>query len=291
MTTDDKCIAITGAHGFIGRHLCDHFRRLGWEVRGLVRDTSKYPYRESGVQLFRCDLPDTMEPKALERVRVVVHCAYMTRFTDLEAARHVNEEGTRRLLAAGKAAGVERYVFLSSQSAHEEAQSYYGRSKLELEKLFSLDRDVILRPGLVTGESGDGLYHRMCKMVQNSKVIPLFGGGRQPIQTVRVEDLCLAIQAALEKGLSGLFTIAHPRVFEMRQLLRSIADDLGKKPIFLPFPMAPALLALRLIEGLHIPFPVSSENLIGMKCLRATDTTEDWSRLGIQPGGIFRRDS
>ena len=141
---------------------------------------------------------------------------------------------------------------------------------------------MIIRSGLVIGESGDSLYHRMCEMVRSSKVIPLFGGGHQPIQTVRVEDLCRAIQAALEKNLAGLFTLADPTVLEMQQLLRGIARRLGKRPIFVPFPMAPALVALKLIEAMRLPFPVSSENLIGMKCLRATDTTPDWARLGLR---------
>ena len=62
----------------------------------------------------------------------------------------------------------------------------------------------------------------------------------------------------------------------------SIAARLGKKPVFVPFPIPPALVVLRVVEGLRIPFPVSSENLLGLKCLRASDTTRDLERLGIR---------
>jgi len=40
------------------------------------------------------------------------------------------------------------------------------------------------RSGLVVARSGDGPFHHVCDMVRTSKVIPLFGGGRQPIQTI-----------------------------------------------------------------------------------------------------------
>lgn len=281
MTVAPQTITVTGANGFIGRHLCDHFRRQGWQVRGLVRDTSSYPFGEKGIELHRCDLPDTLDDASLRGADVVAHLAYMMRFTNLEAARRVNDLGTRRVLERGQALGVGRFVFLSSQSAHARAESYYGRSKLELEKLFTPQRDVIVRSGLVVARSGDGLFHRMCNMVRTARVIPLFGGGRQPIQTLHVDDLCAGISAALDRDLAGTFSLSEPGAIEMRAFFKAIAARLGKKPLFVPFPMGPALLALRLIEACRIPFPVSSENLLGMKCLQATDTRQDLARLGI----------
>lgn len=281
MTPGQNIVAITGASGFIGRHLCAHFAALGWEVRAFVRNPAAAP-PAPGVKQFLCDLPDQLDLAGLQGARALVHCAYMTRFTDLEAARRVNDEGTRKVLAACERAGVPARVFLSSQSAHETAESYYGRSKLALEELFRGPEDVVIRSGLVLGASGEGLFHRMRDMVRSSRVIPLFGGGHQPIQTIHVEDLCRAIAAAVTRGLTGLFTVAEPRALEMGQLLREIASRLGKRPLFVPFPMSPALLVLRVIEGLRIPFPVSSENLIGLKCLRASDTSSDLARLGVE---------
>ncbi|MDQ3605985.1 MAG: NAD(P)H-binding protein [Gemmatimonadota bacterium] len=117
-------LAVTGASGLLGRHLCDHFRRRGWEVRGLVRDPDAYPFSEAGVSLFRCNLPETLDEAALEGAEVLIHCAYTTRFAGLEQAQRVNEEGTRRVLAAARAAKVRRFVFISSISARPGAQWY-----------------------------------------------------------------------------------------------------------------------------------------------------------------------
>jgi len=265
-------IAITGATGFIGRNLCDHFRRLGWEVRALVRDVSSYPYAEQGIRSFPCDLPDSLDRKALDAAGVLIHCAYVTRHADLEAARLVNETGTRRVIDACREAGVGRIVFVSSQSAHDGALSYYGRSKRDLEALLS-ERDLILRPGLVLGPGEAGLFGRMCETVRASRLIPLFGGGRQPLQTVHIDDLCVAVERALERDVSGPLVVAEPRPVEMRSFLRLLARKLGRNPLLVPCPLAPALLALRLLEALRIPFPVSSENLLGLKQMRADDTS------------------
>ena len=276
-------VAITGAAGFVGKRLVERLHDRGMDVRAMVRDPSApYPFARPGVALFRCDLPDRIDPAALQGARALVHCAYTTRFKDMHSARRSNEEGTRALLEKSRAAGVRQFIFLSSQSAHEEAKSYYGRSKLELERLLSPDTDAVLRSGLVIGREGNGLFHRMRDMVRGARVIPLFGGGRQPIQTIHVDDLCAAIESAIEQGLSGLYTVAEPRALEMQELLRMIAVRLGKKPVFVPFPIAPALAVLRVIEGLRIPFPVSSENLLGLECLRASNTAPDLERLGVR---------
>jgi nucleoside-diphosphate-sugar epimerase len=273
-------IAVTGATGFIGRHLCQHFRNLGWDVRALARNPGGYPFDVPGIRLHRCDLPDVIDRAAFDGASAVVHCAYMTRFTSRAAAERVNELGTRRVIGIARAARVDRLVFLSSQSAHTGAESYYGLSKLALESLF--DGEVVLRAGLVIGRAGSGLFHRMCATVRTARVVPLFDGGRQPIQTVHVSDLCHAVEQCLAKGLTGLYSVAEPGWQPMRQFLQEIARRMSRRPLFVPVPMAPALLALRAIERAGLAFPVSSENLLGLKCLRATDTARDLAMLGLK---------
>jgi len=198
-------VAVTGATGFVGKRLVERLHERGVDVRAMVRDPeASYPFARPGIARFRCDLPDTIDLAALEGARAIVHCAYTTRFTDMDSARRSNEEGTRALLEKSRAAGVRQFIFLSSQSAHEEAKSYYGRSKLELERLLSPDTDAILRSGLVIGREGNGLFHRMRDMIRGARVIPLFGGGKQPIQTIHVDDLCAALWATGERVFGAM---------------------------------------------------------------------------------------
>jgi hypothetical protein len=102
----------------------------GWIVRGLSRQR---PSRAVRWQWFRCDLPDEIDPRAFAGCGVVIHAAYATRARSEAEARRVNEDGTARVLKLTNDAGA-RLVFISSLSAHEGARSYYGRSKLAIER-------------------------------------------------------------------------------------------------------------------------------------------------------------
>ena len=104
-------IGVTGATGFLGRYLCRHLQAEGWTVRALVRDLDAARAVLPGIAAARCDVPDGIEPEALRGCTVLLHAAYATKETDPERMRLVNEEGSRRLFAAARTAGVPRIVF------------------------------------------------------------------------------------------------------------------------------------------------------------------------------------
>src|SRR6266511_4375276 len=81
-------------------------------------------------------------------------------------------------------------------SARPDAISAYGRTKfLAEQELLSLDglRIIILRPGLVVGPGGHGLFGRLVSSVMKLPLVPLPDGGRGLIQPIQVDDLCEAI--------------------------------------------------------------------------------------------------
>jgi nucleoside-diphosphate-sugar epimerase len=273
-------VAITGASGLVGRHLCDHFSQAGWRVRALVRNPGTYAFRRAGIEVARIDLPDFVDDAAFAGIDTVIHAAYATRSADLPAARRVNEQGTANILAATRQAGVRKFVFISSLSAHADATSYYGRSKLAIESTLDLSRDLVIRPGLVLAPDG-GLALRMWQSVVRSPVVPIFGGGRQPVQTVHIEDLCTAVRRAVETDVTGVVNVAEPVAIPMKQLLEMFARASGAKTALLPIPSSPALLALRALESARVPLPVTSENLRGLQSMKLVDTSADIARLGI----------
>lgn len=274
-------LVVTGANGFLGRHLCDHFQARGWDVRGLVRDPSRYPFREPGVALYACDLPDRIDVSALRDADVLIHCAFTMRPTSPEVARRVNEDGSRRIRELAREAGIRRFVFISSTSAHDQAVSYYGRSKLAVER--SLDPgDLALRAGLILGSGDDGLFHRLVQSLRRTGMAPVVDGGRQIMQTVYVADLCAAIEVALRAGLVGCHVFAEPEGMPFRDFLRLVATTSGVRCRVLPLPAAPLLLALRLAERAGIALPISSENVLGLKSLRFQASSPEIARLGVR---------
>ncbi len=217
-----RVAAVTGASGLIGRALSAHLAARGWEVRALVRDPAAFGPPPAGGRVGRCELPDTLDEALLADADVVVHCAYATRETDRERARRVNEDGTRRLLEASRRARVPRFVFVSTVAAQPEAPNYYARSKHALEGLCDPGRDLVVRPGLVLAREGHGIFQMMRDVARRTHLIPLFGGGRQPLQTVHLDDLCEAVARALERELTGALNVAEPAPLSMAAFLRAM---------------------------------------------------------------------
>jgi len=274
-------VAVTGASGFLGSALCRALAAKGFEVRALVRDPARFA-GPPGVRAARCDLPDSIEEAALTGASALVHCAYATRETDLARMRRVNEEGTRRLLEASRRAGVPRMLFISTVAASPDAPNYYARSKHALEAVFDPARDAIVRPGLIIGKDGHGLFQQLLDNLKGLGVVPLFGGGRQPLQTVHVDDVCEAIARILERNLAGAFNVAEPDPPTFAAFLRLLAERLGVRARFVPLPFGPVLAAVRSIEALRLPFPLRSESLLGLKGLQQLPVAEDLRRLDLR---------
>ncbi len=114
---------VTGGSGFLGSHIVDACLARGDSVRALVRASSDTRYLRSldGVECVTADLDDPGDiaalRDALEGIDVVYHSA--ARVLDYGSRAQflrTNVEGTERLLAAARDAGVSRFVFVSSPS-------------------------------------------------------------------------------------------------------------------------------------------------------------------------------
>jgi len=185
-------IIITGANGFIGQQLLQHFCNKNWNVKAFVRSVPKN--KLEGVEYITYNLEEKPNETAFESVDYLVHCAYL-KFEKNKNADAINWAGTKTLVDLCRKNKVKP-LFLSSFSAHEKAQSHYGKTKLEVEKLFDLSKDVILKPGFVIGKKG--MASELIDTIRKSKFFPLIGGGTQPIQTIFIDDLCSIVETPID---------------------------------------------------------------------------------------------
>jgi len=276
-----QCVCVTGASGFLGRHLCDYFRRQGSEVRALMRQPGTYPFREPGIKTYRCDLPNDIDHAAFDGAEIIIHCAYTTRQTSPEQAFSVNYLGTKAVYGLSRTHQASRFVFISSTAAHAGAESYYGRSKCSLERLFDGSRDLVIRPGLILGAGENTRFSQMTRLIDRVGVVPIVRGSAPILQTVHIDDLCKAIDLALHKRLTGTFVVAEPQGLPITDFFRLIAAHLHRRCVFIPLPMRPTLALLRVIETLGIPFPLSTESLLGLKHLTHMPSANDLAKIGI----------
>ena len=269
-------ILLTGADGFLGRHLAHTFRAKGWDVAGLVRDPLRKPAPEGGVRYFHYAFPSEVDPAAFaEPVDVLVHCAFAMK--TCPGRYGINREAAAFL----KRQKHGRFVFISSMSAHATAESLYGLEKLHIEGTLDQSRDLAIRPGFIIGEGG--VFANLARSIRKLPVIPLFYGGRQPIQTVHVEDLCAAITSGIEHDITGLISYGEAKPGLLRDFYQAIAQGLGVNRLLLPLPGAPAFGAMRVAELMGLNLPMTSQNLLGLKHLIEVDVAADIERLGVRP--------
>lgn len=280
MSSAEPRVLVTGANGLLGSHLCRGLRTAGYRTLAL----SRRPVGASDGEWLHYDMAAGVPQEAFSGpVAAALHCAYETRPLDPRRAYRANVEGSRLLFEACRSHAVGKIVFISSLSAHPDAESAYGRSKLVVEELLDPDRDLAIRPGLILAPGGAGLYGRISSVIRRSRVIPLFYGGRQLIQTIAIEDLVEGIIRALRLDLTGTLRLAAPEPVLLRELYQEIARAAGVRPVFVPVPGLPALAILRAFETLGVRLPVSSENLLGLRQLRAFELRPDLERVGLIP--------
>lgn len=260
-------VFVTGATGFIGRRLVPLLSPAGLgPVRCLVRDPAAATWSREGEAIpvtGTLHEPETYRP-ALRESDAVVHLAGLTGKGSLAEHRRTNTEGTRRLLEAGLAEGVERFVHVSTIAVeYEDRRHYpYARSKEEAEAIVRASSSdwMILRPTIVLGP-GSPLADRF-RSLTGAPVMPVFGRGDVRINPVHVDDVCAVIVAALAQHPLGRRTasVGGADVLRLEEFLRRVRRArLGRDGPVVHVPVRAIIAVLGLLERFLMPvLPVSA---------------------------------
>lgn len=276
-----QTIAITGANGFLGNELVNYFSAQNWNVIGLVRNPDSQPNNNLNSVTYRqYSIEKPLSSATLKDVDYLVHAAYIKYDAKHPDAMQTNLTGVKNLLSASRKHNLKRTIFISTMSAHEDAVSVYGKQKLEAERLFNTTRDTVLKSGLIIGNGG--IVKQMSDFMKSKHVVPLIGGGKQPLQIVAVADLAQTIATVIQKSVSGTYVVATPEVYTYKEFYRALADHLKIKILYVPVPYWALQFAFKLAAKLHLPLGVGEDNLKGLKMLKSMDSASDLKKLGIK---------
>jgi uncharacterized protein YbjT (DUF2867 family) len=297
-------IIILGGTGFIGRHICEKLIRAGHRVTVPTRklENAREIQMLPGLQPIACNVHDAAQLAATVKGHdVLINLVAILHGSEAEFER-VHVALPKSIVAACKAAGLQRIVQMSSLGAALDAPSQYLRSKGRGEQVFlESGLDVaILRPSVVFGE-GDRLLNVFAQLQNNFPMVPLAASDAQ-FQPVWVEDVAQAavllatqnysqINSKLFNKYRGempkIMEIAGPHQLSLRQLFELAGRCVGaSRPIFhLPEPLAK--MQAWMMERMPGPTLMSRDNLDSMKSPNvASGKLPGLQELGIEPSSI-----
>ena len=258
-------VLVSGSNGFVGRALCTQAVACGLAVRGVTRTSCNLPKGVGGVVVSSID-GNTDWREVLTGCEVVVHLAARvhvmqeTTADPLTEFRRVNVQGTLNLARQSAAAGVRRFVFVSSVKVNGEATQLgspfkaddvpapldaYGVSKMEAEQgLRELAAQtgmevVIIRPPLVYGPGVKANFAAMMRWLQRGVPLPL-GAIHNQRSLVALDNLVDLIVLCLKHPAAAnqIFLVSDGEDVSTTELLRRMGQAMGRPARLLPVPQS-----------------------------------------------------
>jgi UDP-glucose 4-epimerase len=282
MSGSKPVVLVTGASGFVGRHVVPALSRAGWTVRRAVRN----PQGLDDEVVIKAIGADTDWQAALDGVDAVVHLAARVHHKNEEHAvklyRNVNILGTLHLARSAAASGVRQFIFVSTVLVHGRSnegrapfcendvltpRGLYGMSKAAAEaglKTIAQDSAInisVIRPPLVYGAGAKGNFALLTRAVDLGVPLP-FAAIRNHRAFVAVQNLSSFIQHRLAfpdpASTFEIFLVADREQVSTPEFIERLARASGKRARL--FGVRPSLLG-RLLGA--IGRQDTSDSLIG----------------------------
>ena len=266
----DGISLVTGAAGFLGRHLAERLAKSGVPLRAAVRPEEDAGFlRALGAEVVRADLldPETLPLLFEGGVDRVFHLAAICNLSTPYAVLHpANVLGVERITWLALRSGVTRYVHMSSTAVYgpyrgrpflEDSERTpgddYGRSKFEGEEIVweKIARGlpaVIARPCTVYGPGCTDGAGKVFSRPTSLLAIP--GSGEQRLSNVRVEDVAAAAihLSELDSAQGQAFNIADDSHPELGEALALAAEAFGTRAPRIHLPLG-AIAAVAKLQG------------------------------------------
>jgi len=268
---------VTGGAGFLGINLIRYLLEQGHQV--VSYDIAPFDYPERADPRVTATTADIRDRPAVDRamgqgIDVVVHCAAALPLYPKEEIYTTDITGTGNVVDSAYTHGVDRVIHISSTAVYgipdhhplvedDQLQGVgpYGKAKIRAEKICLQYRThglcvPILRPKSFIGPERLGVFALFYDWALTGHNFPILGAGHNRYQFLDVEDLCAAIYLCAtgpRDAVNDTFNIGAAAFTTMAEDYQVVLDAAGHDKRIVPLPIvAPIVLALRLLEALHL---------------------------------------
>lgn len=239
-------ILITGATGYIGRHLVARLVAQGERPRCLVRDISRakrlLPADKVELVEGATTSPDSLGA-AVQGVDTIVHAAFLTADRKQSTGNEyekTNVQGTANLIKVAKKAGVKRIIEIGGLGTKPDKPGSYMQGRYLAEKMLKesgLDWTII-QPSVLFGKNAP-FIKGLVDLIRTSPVVPLIGGGKTMFQPIYVEDVVTVLIKVLQDPTgttNRTYTIGGPAYYSFTQIIDVLLKTMHKQRIKAPAP-------------------------------------------------------
>ena len=263
--TTSKTAVVTGAFSFIGSATARSLQARGFAIRTLTnRET---PVNDPGfaIEKYPLQFEDSARLADAMRGADVLVNTYWVRYPYVGTGFKAAIANTATLLGTAREAGVRRIVHVSVSNPSLNSPLDYYRGKAEVEALvrnsgFSYG---IVRPTLVVGPN-DILVNNIAWLLRRFPIFAMPGSGRYRVQPVTLEDTGEIIAEAAAGSEDMTLDAAGPEIMTFEELVRVVAQAIGRPARIIHVPPGVALALLRIINRLVSEVILSRQELDGL---------------------------
>jgi uncharacterized protein YbjT (DUF2867 family) len=261
-------VFLTGATGFVGKHMLERLLVEGYAVRAALRGLpeqkarlvshTEHLGRKDDFQWVHGDIVEgTRLDEGMQGCDAVIHLVGIIVERGTNTFERVHHQGTRNVVEAAKRTGVKRYVQMSALGVRADGVAPYQTTKWkgEEEVRQSGIPFCILRPSLIFGQ-GDGFVTQMMQTMRSAPLFrPVPGDGKPKFRPIAVQDVttCFARALTYEAATNQTVDLGGADELTLNEVLAEIARcaDVRKPAVHIPMPLmfAGAKAAQRLLKN------------------------------------------
>jgi nucleoside-diphosphate-sugar epimerase len=267
-------ILITGGAGFLGINLIRYLLLRDHTITSFDIAEFNYPDVIDQVAAIQGDVRDLRAvERAMQACDLVVHAAAALPLYPPDDIYTTNIDGTRNVLEAAYRSGIDRVIHISTTAVYGIPDHHplmeddaldgvgpYGEAKVEAEAVCEVYRDrgmciPVLRPKSFVGPERLGVFSLLYEWATEGKHFPMLGRGDNRYQLLDVEDLCSAIDLAMDADAAVVntsFNVGAKSFASVREEFQAVLDAAEHGRRVIPFPAGPMIFALRILERLHL---------------------------------------